>query len=296
MPIVGFIDDAGSRVSFGELRAGAGVFGLPRPLLRVLAAGYRSSDHYGAADVVSVTTLGNPVQQTRLLERHDVYVKPLDNLWAVFGSVAHGLFEAEVSELEIAERRLVIDFEGQLVGGTFDLLERDGDGWLGRDYKVMGTYPIAKMKAEGVWKAKPEYLLQANVYRYMLSRPDAREVVLRDGSNHAKSPDGAPVLEPFEHAGLEVTRWQLVTIGRDWTARENGSTLSPVELIDVPLIAPERVENYLRQRITLYQAAGLCDDAGLPACSRDETWNGRRCASYCAAASVCRQLAGKAKP
>jgi hypothetical protein len=99
--------------------------------------------------------------------------------------------------------------------------------------------------------------------------------------------------QPFEHAGLVVPRWRLVTIARDWTASKYEGTIRPVEPIEIPLIEPERVEAYMRERIALYTAAEMCDDAGLPECSRDETWNGRRCAQWCDAASVCKQFGAR---
>lgn len=285
MPVVGFIDDAGKRIKFADIDKGKGFFELPRPFLRAMAAGYRPANHYGDTDVVSVTTLANPVQQVRLLQRNDVYVAPLSSWQAQLGTFAHAGLEAHVdNSVEVAERRLVIDFEGQLVGGTFDLLEREAGEWIGRDYKIIGAYAVSKMVTDGVAKGKIEYALQGNVYRYMIGRPDVREVVQTD--------DG-PVLVPFEHAGLQVSRWQLVCWARDWSASKRAGTIKPVEMLDVDLIAPERVENYLRQRIAVYAASGMCDDAGLPECTRDETWNGRRCASWCDAASVCKQFGAR---
>jgi len=280
MPVVGFIDTRGKRVRFADIAKGAGAWELPRPFLRALASGYRAADHYGSTDVVSVTTLGNPVRQTRLLQRHEVFVDPLRSMWAMFGTIGHSILERAALEEDdglIAERRLVIDFEGQLVGGTFDLLERDGDIWIGRDYKVTGAYGVSKMKHEGVVEAKLEYAMQANVYRYMIARHDAMEVVDRG-------------LVPFQHAGLVVSKWQLVAWSRDWSASKHSGSIKPVELVDVPLISAERVENYLRQRIVEYKAAGMCDDDGLPKCSPDEMWHGRRCAQWCDAAEVCSQF------
>jgi hypothetical protein len=182
VPVVGFIDDAGKRVKFADIASGKGEWWLPRPLLRALSRSYRSADHYGAGDVISVTTLGNPVQQIRLMQRHDVYVDPLRSLWAMHGTLAHAWLEAGLdpdSGNEVAERRLVIDFEGQLVGGTFDLIERDDPAapWVGQDYKVLGGYKVAKMVNEGAVKGALEYVMQANVYRYMIARPDVREVI-----------------------------------------------------------------------------------------------------------------------
>lgn len=293
MPVVGFIDDTGAEVRFADVIAGRGTFTLPRPVLRAFAAGYRPSDHYGDADVLSVTTLANPPQQVALIARHELFVDPLANMWAVFGTIGHGMFEDHTGPDDIAERRLVIDFEGQLIGGTFDLLETVDGELIGRDYKITSAYSVAMMLNEGVAKAKLEYALQANAYRYMLKQPDAREVVAATPGD----PSTGYRLAPFEHAGIgeRINRWQLVAWSRDWNVRSYGDTLKPIEIVDVPLIADDRVERYLRERVMLHNAAKLCDDDGLPACSRAETWYGRRCQSWCSAAPVCPQLKRKRK-
>jgi hypothetical protein len=289
VPVVGFLDDTGAEVRFADVIAGRGTFALPRPVLRAFAAGYRPADHYGALDVLSVTTLANPAQAVALIKRHELFVDPLRNMWAVFGTIGHGMFEDHTGPDDITERRLVVDFEGQHVGGTFDLIETVDGELIGRDYKITSAYGVAMMLNEGVAKAKLEYALQANVYRWMLKQPGAQEVAEHD--------DGTRELRPFEHAGIgeRIGRWQLVAWSRDWTMRNHGDTLKPIEIVDVPLIADERVERYLRERITLHNAAALCDDDGLPACSRAETWQGRRCASWCDAAPVCAQLKRKRK-
>jgi hypothetical protein len=291
VPVVGFIDDSGDRVRFDDMRQGEGNFALPRPMLRALASGYRASDHYGDADVISVTTLANPAQQVRLTERHDLFVLPDASLWAFFGTLGHGFFEGFEGDDDIVERRLLIDFEGTKVGGTFDLIEKIDGEHHGRDYKIIGCYPLAQMQRDGVAKAKPEYALQANVYAYMLSRPDVQEVVQTKNYSPGGVVTTSATVVPFEHAGMRVASWELVCVGRDWTKSKNGATLpSPIVRLPVDLIDHSRVENYLRQRIIVHKAAGLCDDAGLPDCTPSETWGGRRCASWCAAAPVCLQI------
>lgn len=286
MGVVGFIDDRGERIRFDNLDAGT--FSLPHPVLRMFASQFRGSDHYGSADVISVTTLAQPVQAVRLIERHELFVDPLSHMWAAFGTLGHAMFEGHTSDDDISERRLVIDFEGQLVGGTFDLLETVGGELIGRDYKITNAYKVSLMQSEGAVKAALDYVMQANVYRYMLSQPDAREVseVMKDEKVRRHE------WQPFEHAGIgeRIDRWQLVAWSRDWTAKQYAGKLKPIEIVDIPLISSERVENYLRQRIALYAAAGMCDDAGLPECTRDETWGGKRCASWCDAAPHCQQL------
>lgn len=275
MPIVGFTDAAGVDVPFADVLRGVGDWdGLPLPFVRMLAKQYRPTDHYGDDDTVSVTTIIAPIQQTRLLQRHDVFVAPLDNLAAADGTMIHALLEEGVVKEDtetIAEQKLVIERMGQKIGGTFDLLQNDvsedpnANRWTGSDYKRMGSYAAQKMLREGVYKGSPDKFWQAQIYRLM-----CQEVL-----------------------GVQVDRWQLVCWLKDWTASRYGD-LAPVTVIEVPLLETSRVENYLASRILEWQAADMCDDDGLPECSKDETWGGRRCASYCAAAEVCQQLRRKA--
>lgn len=319
VPVVGFIDDRGERHTFAAIAAGSGTFALPRPLVLAFAGGYRAADHYGDTSVVSVTTLINPVQQTRLMQRHDLYVKPLANMWALFGTLGHAVVEGYALDRDdaIAERRLVIERDGQRIGGTFDLLQLEDGSWHGKDYKVTSAYSVAGMKAHGVRKSKPEYHIQANIYARMIADADAREVVEIPAmcrgccepiaycklDQDCGVPPNTHGLAPFEHAGLEVASWSLVAWVRDWKADRGSKTMSvtpypsrepveldPIEIIPITLGKAAGVEQYLRERLIEYAASGMCDDTGLPRCSPSETWNGRRCKAYCAAAPVCAQI------
>jgi hypothetical protein len=301
--VVGFIDSDGIRLTFDHVRAGEGRFltkgGMPAPraMLAALCNQYRPADHYGDEKTVSVTTLIDPVQKVRLIQRHDIYVKWDDNLWAAYGSIAHGFFEGGARpESDIVEHKLVIQREGYLIGGTFDLLEGEEDDIVddptatfgmqvmgGRDYKITSAYGVKAMVAEGIYKAKPEYFWQANLYHLFTQEPNVKQVV--------KNEAGERVLVPWPHAGrVHIRDWGLVAISRDWNARQHGVHIGPIEVVQVPLIELERVENYLGQRLAVYAASDMCDDAGLPACTPEETWHGRRCAAYCAAAGRCHQF------
>ena len=291
MSVVGFIDSDGEQITFEGVRAGWGRFltkgGMPAPraLLCALVDQYRPANHYGEAKSISVTTLIDPVQKTRLMERHDLFVKWDDNIWAAYGSIAHGFFEAGARpEVDIVEHKLLIERDGYLIGGTFDLLEGEGANvFAGRDYKITSAYGVKGMVAEGIYKAKPEYFWQANIYHLMTQDPNVRWIVMDEL--------GVRTTIPWPHAGMvRVRDWGLVAISRDWNARQHGVHIGPIEVVQVPLIELERVENYLSQRLAVYAASEMADDAGLPACTVEETWQGRRCAAYCAAASRCHQF------
>ena len=295
MSIVGFIDQSGAKFTFAEVAEGAGDFRtknghpVPRPVLRALAAGYRSDDHYGDKNVISVTTLIAPVQQKMLERRHDLYVDPLANLWSKWGTIEHAMYEQHPSPGDIVERKLLLKRGEHTIAGTFDLLEHlTGDPaigrhiYQGRDYKVTSAYGVKKMIADGVYKAKEEYFWQAQIYRLMAEDAEAQELV----STKTMGADTATVRWKPVH----IDNWALVAVSRDYNQRQHGVHFGPLELVQVPLLEKHRVENFIRQRLTVWAASELADDEGLPNCTPAETWDGRRCADYCAAAPFCHQF------
>jgi hypothetical protein len=297
VPIVGFTDVAGKQIKFADVAAGMGDFRtqaghpVPRPVLRALAAAYRSEDHYGDPKAVSVTTLIAPVQQKRLERRHDLYVDPLANLWAKWGTIEHAMFEDYASPGDLVERRLLLKRGGVTLGGTFDLLEmcfhKEGVSmYQGRDYKVTSAYGVKLMVAANgdagaLCKAKPDYFWQAQIYPLMAEDPDTLELVRDDDGEGWHTIPWNPV---------KIDNWGLVAISRDYNQRQHGVHFGPLELVQVPLIEKSRVENYIKQRLMVWEASEMCDDEGLPHCSPEETWEGRRCADYCSSAPFCHQF------
>jgi hypothetical protein len=261
MTVVGFTDDTGEQIPFAEVKAGRGIFSIPRPLLNAIMRGFRAPDHYGSEEVWSATTLINPPQIVQLGKRWDVYVSPLDNLWSTYGTLMHQILEDSAEEGVWTEERIVEQFEGVKIAGTID--RYDGPAALGQDWKVTSAYGIKAMVRDGVEKAKPEYYWQAQIYKWLLWSNT-------DGVAHAKD-------------------WELVTIARDYNTRTHSPHFSVVERIPIPLLPLDQIEAYIRERVTLHKAAALCEDADLPSCSDAETWQGRRCANYCSAAPYCHQ-------
>jgi len=315
MPVVGFVDSNGEHFTFDEIRQGLGTFltrrgaDAPRAMLRALANGFRAGDHYGDPNVISVTTLISPIQKVRLEQRHDLYVEWDANIWATYGTVAHGFFEDGAAEGDIVEHKLVIERQGVKIGGTFDLLEMMPElvrvtgvdplvvkkQYQGRDYKVTSAYGVKGMVQAaaadplmGVYREKPDYFWQGNLYNAMTQDPDVHWVVeLKDKDGNVLD----RVLEPWPYAGkVHIDNWALVAVCRDWSEPKHGKVIGPVEVVTVPLLPLERVENYLAQRVELYSSCEDWADDKLPECSPVETWTGKRCAKYCAAAPVCHQI------
>lgn len=290
MPVVGFIDANGEQIRFADIEAGKGDWGfIPPEILLALSHNYRSADHYGDESVISATTIVAPVQITHLLKRHEVFVDGLGDLWSGLGTAVHALFEANPARGDIAEVQLVADIGGQMIGGTFDLLRPTGEPGhvCGKDYKITSVMS-AEMMAHGglTWNGdKADYFWQAQIYKRIITDPEVQMVV--------EGKSGKKALLPWPLAGtLEVDGWDIITVLRNWTKRTHGRKFPiPIASIPVPiLLENDRIDNYLNQRITLYKAAGMCEDKDLPNCTVEETWEGRRCKDYCAPAGVCHQL------
>lgn len=265
--IAGLVDENGENISFERVRAGEGSFPWPLPLTRAIAAGFRADDHYGEENVLSATTLIGPPQIRQLTKRHELYVQPLDSIWATYGTLMHSILEQhglteyvmDTSAGALVEEKIVHDFEGQKIAGTIDRFI-PSTGEL-QDWKVTSGYGVKQMLNDGVKFAKPEYWLQQNIYKYLL----------------ATRLDLPPVLSS-----------NLVLISRDYNARQH-SNFRPVEVVPVDLMPLADIEVYIRQRIHYHKAAEMCDDAELPSCTDAETWSGRRCEKWCPAADHCTQ-------
>ena len=266
--IVGFVDDLGNEVRFEDIHAGKGMFRYPRPVVRALARQYRDTGaHYNfdpSKPGVSATELANPIQQTYLLKRHEVFVQPDDSYYAMLGTIMHAVLDqgTEGSDTEMRERKIVAEIDGYQVGGTIDLVTDLEPGLMGHDYKLTSSYKVNKMLTEGVRYAAPDYFWQANIYAWLL----------------------------LQEYGTAPDRWELCLLCRDHGSR---SRHRKIETVEVELVDPELVERHIKRRIEELQAAADLPDIMLPGCSKSETWFGRRCANYCAAQPFCHQTQGR---
>jgi len=307
MTVVGFIDQTNTRIKFDALRKGEGDFGeVPRAVIRALSRQYRAADHYGddalfdGLPAYSMTTLLSPPRLVHLRTRHETYVDPLANVWAAYGTIAHGMFEADAEAGDLVERKLALKLGGVWVTGTFDLLEaRAGSHYAGKDYKVTSAYSVKLMLGgELKWDGeKAEYFWQAQGYKYMAEHPETMEIVEEPDPGEALHGRIKMVKKLVPWEPISVDSWDLVAICRDWSKRSHGKVMpSPINVVPVaPLLENHRIENYLNQRTTVMQASTMVEDDDLPECTDKEVWGylpggqGRRCSQWCEVANVCNQ-------
>lgn len=308
MSVVGFVDLNNERITFDALRKGAGDFGaVPRAVVRALSRQYREADHYGDAELfggvpaVSMTTLISPTRQTRLKERHETFVDPLANIWAAFGTIAHGMFEADAEHGDLVERKMAVRCGGIWLVGTFDLLEpTSGEGhYAGKDYKVTSAYSVKSMMGgELKWDGdKADYFWQANGYKWMAEHSEAFEIIQEPDPGEALHGRIKMVKKMIPWEPVHIDSWDLVAICRDWNKRQHAKDIPiSVQVVPVdPMIEAERTARYLNERVMLYEAAEMVEDNDLPECTAKEVWGyltggqGRRCSQWCEVAGVCNQ-------
>lgn len=233
--------------------------GIPAGLLQGLAL----ASHKERKGDVSVTQLIAPPQLTALAARHDYVSDADEQLWAIFGKALHNVFAQGSGDGEHSEETLTIDQAGVIVEGTPDLWD---DSML-TDLKSTSVFSAK----DGLPKA--DWISQVNLYAHLL-----RRTRIWGGNNSAKA--------------------QAVVLFRDW--RKGEAQKYPwyppkrMMVYPIPLWPAAQAEAYLAERLELWLAAREMSDTVLAEeipCTDEETWQERRCQTYCPAAPWCCQWA-----
>lgn len=206
--------------------------------------------------------------------------------FAFVGTKAHARLERNAAINHLMEERL----EEDGITGMFDLYgEEDGVHTL-YDYKVSGSYKVAKtigLKEEvdevntgeiyksGERKGQPK---TKKVSRIVQGEPDLGDWGLQ--LNHYR------IL--IEKSGFPVDRIVLQAIVRDggtYLAKKRGLSRN-IYLIDVPRLADNAVVEFFHTKRDALKAA--LESGTVPEiCTEDERWQDRKCAEYCRVAGFC---------
>lgn len=216
-------------------------YGLPQAIVESI-----TSDRWynkGESDI-SVTELIAPPQIRHLLKKHGGQGDAADRIWLLLGSAVHEILQkARLDDDYIVEKRYYKDIptdditNGRVksvkIGGQIDLIHKPER--LLQDYKVVGTYSIQ----DGI---KPEWEIQTNIYRHLVT-------------------------------DTPIDKIQIVTILRDWKSgltSDPDYPQTPVQILNVNVWEPEKVESYIKNRLVLHLGMEL-GDMDIP-CSKNERW------------------------
>ena len=205
--------------------------GLPSPLEEAV-----KNDTYsmGKADI-SVTGLLNPPRQTALIKRYwdEIEEDVADRIWALMGSVIHGILE-RADSTGITEKRLFMDVEGWTVSGAMDRIVKK-DKHLS-DYKTTSAFKIK----DGV---PEQFEWQVNFYR---------ELCLVNG--------------------IDIQTIDIVAILRDWSKmnamREADYPQQQVVVLPVNVWPRELTQDRIKERVKMHQDALV----KLPLCTPEDMW------------------------
>jgi hypothetical protein len=220
---------------------------------------YSSHTWHGKA---SVTQLIKPTRQAWLEIVKEYTLIPDDQAFTMYGTLHHQRLETVNKKLEGQAELKVI---GE-ISGIIDRLEPDElkEGFYKLiDYKLVGAYSIAK--ALGNENRDPDmndWELQLNKYKLLL---EADSILSK--------------LFPISRLVIQATV-------RDSGLKQINMLNLPkrMPMIPVKLLDPNEVNEYFMTKdYLLYKA--LEDNIMPPMC--EDTWQGRRCRSYCSLAQYC---------
>jgi hypothetical protein len=200
-----------------------------------------SKDRYvgGNNTDYSVTTLLQPPRITQLKRRHwdKLEEDVMDNVWSLFGSVAHSLLEEHGSDNALSEERVYANILDRNISGQVDSYHLD----IITDYKVTSAWTL-------VYKSRlKEWEEQLNMYAYL-----------------------------FKYNGHTVKELRICAILRDWdkntAKRDKNYPQTPIVMIPIPLWTMEEQECFIYGRVVMHKDAELMTDLSLPPCSEEDMW------------------------
>ena len=195
-------------------------------------------------NLISVTSLISPPRIRQLMLRHPGITQDVEeNIWAIFGSSVHLLFEQYKAPEDRAEERLTINFQKMKLTGKFD-------------YYVTKEKALWDFKTTSVWKyifgikdpmEFKQWEQQLNLYKVLLNS-----------------------------IGKEVKGLKVLLILRDWNKSgtfKEGYPKTPLQTVELKLWSSSDVEIYLDERMNFHKGAEFLTDNQLPICTPEERWS-----------------------
>lgn len=233
--------------------------GLPESFFNAVT---RDTYDRGDSDITATQLIDPPQIYWLGKSGNDVEEDVSERVWALLGQSIHSILERNApSDHMIVEKRFYKDVRGWKVGGQVDLFDMT-DGTI-TDWKVTSAWTIVYGSRIEDWE------WQLNILA-ALARAN----------------------------GHTVKALKICALLRDWAQRDadrgGAYPQSPIVEIDIPLWTPEEADEWLDQRVALFQESIDTPDAP-PACTQEERWFNKktgkyiRCEKYCRVRAFCPQ-------
>lgn len=207
----------------------------------------------------STTQLLNGTREVLLKITEPYFVSPDRKTAAVIGSGVHSLLY-KLTEVQTAEETLF----NELLQGTYDMYDPETRTLY--DYKTWGTYKLVKIiKGAPQEKADALFDVTLQLHQYML--------LIKE-----KYPE-----LPIDNLAVQVISRET---NLSYAAKHGITNGSP--LIIIPKLPEEMVKSYFTvkaERLSVALQTGWA-----PPCFSRETWNGKKCQSYCEVSDICKSI------
>jgi hypothetical protein len=279
------IEDCMEKCRLGERCA-------PRPYLRMAGEDKRWNGR------ASVTMLGRCPRMYWLQERVDYAENPDRSAWKILGTRGHGKLEEYTEKADSAEEAL--DLDG--LKGVTDLVEEENGEYILTDYKVIGSYAVAKMLGITEKGYRDVTDSEGNVEYYVRGpkkgQPKTEKVLEADPSradvsNYKMQPNIYKLGWEYKNLGHQISKLYIFAIVRDgglMVARRRGVERNTY-MISIPIEPEAEVREWAYER--RHELERVMNSDEKPRAGRsDETWNGNFCRNYCPVREHCRQMGG----
>lgn len=208
-------------------------YNLPEVIFKAL-----TKEYYTPGETqFSVTKLINPPKVTLLTARHfnEIEEDISENLWKVFGSAIHNIFEESTKESHQSEIRLYGEKDGLKFSGKFDVL----DGTILTDYKVTSVYSLIF--------GNNKYAEQLNLLYWLCKQNNIPITKLQ--------------------IIMILRDWR-----RKESERDADYPKLPIHVLDIPMMSDVDLEKYVNDRVKLYNSNLGLSDNDIPICTPEERW------------------------
>ena len=251
--------------------------------------------------IPSTTQLLRGTYEAMLMIKADFAENPKEAMFKLLGTGVHkGLDDEATDETSIGEKdlgRQVLDG----VSGLADLLETENGLNILTDYKVTGSFKIAKAlglyfvlrETDEVYKARGSITMPDGTKREMKPGDKKMEKVWMPNYQNQDCRDWVLQLNHYrlmiEATGRPVHMMRIQAIARDggtMVSSQWGIT-DRVYMIPIPILPDEEVKAYFEAKRAALVAAVEQGDWDTK-CTPEETWDGRKCEKFCNVAEFCK--------
>lgn len=241
----------------------------------------------------SVTMLDRCLRMTWLSQRVDFCESPDRSAFRIIGTRGHSKLESHAEE---GTAETFMDIEG--IRGVADLVEEEDGEYVLTDYKVVGSFAVAKMLGIGKVGEKPILDETGEPVLYVRGPKAGKaktedvygiDPVKADVSDYQVQPNLYKIAWEATNPGKKIARLQIFAIVRDgglYIAKSRGVQRNTY-VVPIPILPEDEIKSWAQERRAEIEEA-MASDVMPSVGTAKQTWDGAFCKGYCAMSEACR--------